>query len=174
MLLNEFTDRTGYEPSQQEWENINQVYSDSNLDKDAFCSIWVSQHKEEIAYYKKAQWVHRVSYRLASLSGNPEVFTKSQLISFIKDLFNPKHVRNLSVLCDVLSKDHTEVYFHMVNNEIYGGFDYINQAKSWYDNGQQSPMFKIYLSGNRFQLELIKNIRMFDYWTVDVRYPIQH
>lgn len=41
----EFTQRVGIEVSAKEFEAINEVYMNSDLDKDAFCRIWVKMNK---------------------------------------------------------------------------------------------------------------------------------
>lgn len=48
MLQNEFTQRVGVEVSAKEFEAINEVYMNSDLDKDAFCRIWVKMNKARV------------------------------------------------------------------------------------------------------------------------------
>ena len=40
MLTNEFTARTGYTPTAEEWETITANYNEFPGDKDAFCAAW--------------------------------------------------------------------------------------------------------------------------------------
>lgn len=44
----EFTQRVGIEVSAKEFEAINEVYMNSDLDKDAFCRIWVKMNKARV------------------------------------------------------------------------------------------------------------------------------
>lgn len=44
----EFTQRVGIEVSVKEFEAINEVYMNSDLDKDAFCRIWVKMNKTRV------------------------------------------------------------------------------------------------------------------------------
>lgn len=48
MTQNEFTQRVGIEVSVKEFEAINEVYMNSDLDKDAFCRIWVKMNKSRV------------------------------------------------------------------------------------------------------------------------------
>ena len=40
MLKQEFIDRTGYKPTEQEFEEINTLYMATDDDKDTFCMKW--------------------------------------------------------------------------------------------------------------------------------------
>lgn len=41
MMMSEFTERTGFEPSAEEYAEIEKAYCDYNGDKDAFCVNWL-------------------------------------------------------------------------------------------------------------------------------------
>lgn len=40
MMVHEFTERTGYEPTMEEYHYIEESYYDFNGNKDAFCAQW--------------------------------------------------------------------------------------------------------------------------------------
>lgn len=40
MLVNEFTSRTGYAPTSEEWEEITESYNNFPAGKDEFCAAW--------------------------------------------------------------------------------------------------------------------------------------
>jgi hypothetical protein len=48
MTQKEFTDRVEVEVTTKEFEAINEVYMNSDLDKDAFCRIWVKMNKSRV------------------------------------------------------------------------------------------------------------------------------
>lgn len=43
MMMSEFIERTGFEPSAEEYENIEEQYYNFDGDKDAFCANWLTQ-----------------------------------------------------------------------------------------------------------------------------------
>lgn len=58
MLLSEFTERTGYQPTQEEYEEIEREYMHSSSDKDEFCRMWKRANPEkagQIQRHEKAQ-----------------------------------------------------------------------------------------------------------------------
>lgn len=48
MTQKEFTDRVQMEVSINEFASIHEVYMNSDLDKDAFCRIWVKMNKSRV------------------------------------------------------------------------------------------------------------------------------
>ena len=52
MMKHEFTARTGYDPSDEEYRYIEISYYESNLQKDAFCKAWVDNGRKawEVEY----------------------------------------------------------------------------------------------------------------------------
>ena len=48
MTQQEFTQRVNVEVSNKEFEAINEVYMNSDLDKDEFCKMWVKMNKTRI------------------------------------------------------------------------------------------------------------------------------
>lgn len=48
MTQQEFTQRTNVEVSYKEFEAINEVYMNSDLDKDEFCKMWVKMNKTRV------------------------------------------------------------------------------------------------------------------------------
>lgn len=55
MLQQEFEERVKMPVQTWEFEAINVVYNNSDLDKDEFCKIWVSMNKTRVQQYKKQQ-----------------------------------------------------------------------------------------------------------------------
>ena len=48
MTQQEFTQRVNVEVSNKEFEAINEVYMNSDLDKDEFCKMWVKMNKTRV------------------------------------------------------------------------------------------------------------------------------
>lgn len=48
MTQQEFTQRVNVEVSNKEFEAINEVYMNSDLDKDEFCNMWVKMNKTRV------------------------------------------------------------------------------------------------------------------------------
>lgn len=48
MTQQEFTQRVNVEVSNKEFEAINEVYTNSDLDKDEFCKMWVKMNKTRV------------------------------------------------------------------------------------------------------------------------------
>lgn len=48
MTQQEFFNRTGVEVSNNEFEAINEVYNNSDLDKDEFCKMWCKMNKSRV------------------------------------------------------------------------------------------------------------------------------
>jgi len=55
MLQQEFEERVKMPVQTWEFEAINVVYNNSDLNKDEFCKIWVSMNKSRVQQYKKQQ-----------------------------------------------------------------------------------------------------------------------
>lgn len=54
MTQREFTERTGVEVKESEFEAINDVYYMSDVDKDEFCRLWCKMNPVKVANSKKA------------------------------------------------------------------------------------------------------------------------
>lgn len=54
MLINEFTQRTGYQPTAKEFERIHEIYMVCEEDKDEFCEIWKKANRKLVDWQKKA------------------------------------------------------------------------------------------------------------------------
>ena len=46
MMMNEFTERTGYQPSFEEYHYIEESYYEFNGNKDEFCKAWKKDQKD--------------------------------------------------------------------------------------------------------------------------------
>lgn len=54
MLIQEFTQRTGYQPTEQEFKTIHNVYMATDDDKDTFCANWKTLNSRLVRWQKKA------------------------------------------------------------------------------------------------------------------------
>lgn len=54
MLIQEFVDRTGYIPTEKEWEHVNEAYMDCEVDKDTFCRCWCKCNPSKVGTFFKA------------------------------------------------------------------------------------------------------------------------
>ena len=54
MLQSEFTERTKVQVSAEEFEAINEVYMNSDLNKDDFCAMWCKMNKSRVDAVKAA------------------------------------------------------------------------------------------------------------------------
>ena len=54
MLIQEFVDRTGYIPTEKEWEYVNAAYMDCEVDKDTFCRCWCKCNPSKVGTFFKA------------------------------------------------------------------------------------------------------------------------
>ena len=48
MLQSEFTERTKVQVSNEEFDAINEVYMNSDLNKDDFCAMWCKMNKSRV------------------------------------------------------------------------------------------------------------------------------
>ena len=55
MLVQEFIQRTGFQPSAAEYSAIETVYMASDVDKDEFCKAWVRMNKTRIQKAKEEE-----------------------------------------------------------------------------------------------------------------------
>ena len=55
MLKQEFEDRTKIKVSDEEYESINEVYNNSDVDKDEFCAAWVRINRKRVNAYILAE-----------------------------------------------------------------------------------------------------------------------
>ena len=62
MLQQEFEVRTGYIPTEKEFEEINNAYMNSIDDKDEFCEKWKKENKKLVSWQKKAMKAAKESW----------------------------------------------------------------------------------------------------------------
>ena len=72
----EFTNRTQVEVSAKEYAAIEEVYMNSDLDKDAFCKMWVKMNKSRVEAARRQDLRPRLRLlakrlRLTSISASP-------------------------------------------------------------------------------------------------------
>ncbi len=54
MMKQEFTQRTGHQPTDQEYEEIERLYMATDDDKDTFCMKWKRANRELVSWQKRA------------------------------------------------------------------------------------------------------------------------
>jgi hypothetical protein len=54
MMKQEFIQRTGYQPTDQEYEEIERLYMATDDDKDTFCMKWKRANRELVSWQKRA------------------------------------------------------------------------------------------------------------------------
>lgn len=64
MMMSEFTDRTGFTPTYEEYLRIEEAYYTFNGDKDAFCKAFVSNGGEKQIYDKRAERIDQLKSQL--------------------------------------------------------------------------------------------------------------
>lgn len=94
MLQQEFEARVKMTVSYKEFESINEVYNNSNLDKDEFCKLWVKMNvsrvrkaaeerkeKERVSAIREKAWDIINRYNFSRMYGKPasSVLSKSQM-----------------------------------------------------------------------------------------------
>lgn len=67
MLLSEFIERTGVNPSAEEYARIEAEYYEFDGDKDAFCRAWVRSHPASVKAAKAKSAKQRKESRLFTL-----------------------------------------------------------------------------------------------------------
>lgn len=110
MTYQEFTTRTNVEVSTKEFDAINEVYMNSDVDKDEFCKMWCKMNavrvERAIAEKKAAEKEEKLVWELAQIANREytideygevaeEVLTKKQIklmneagISLEKEVYN--------------------------------------------------------------------------------------
>lgn len=64
MLIQEFTDMTGFEPTVEEFNQIEAEYYRFNGDKQAFCKDFVERSGEKQVYARRAEYIKELESRL--------------------------------------------------------------------------------------------------------------
>lgn len=67
MMMSEFIDRTGFEPTASEYERIEKAYYDFNGDKDAFCKAFVKDSGEKKICKARAAEIQRLKSQMIEL-----------------------------------------------------------------------------------------------------------
>ena len=94
MMIHEFTERTKYKPSPEEYHYIEQSYYDSNMYKDDFCKNWLKLKRS-------GAWATEL--RLREIIDNQKAFYKKDLaekqetIDWYSEQFDKLWGRGLSV-----------------------------------------------------------------------------
>lgn len=72
MLLSEFVEMTGFEPTADDYERIEQEYYNFNGDKRGFCSNWLEAHGVQKLYCDTARKLEASQARVELLEGEVE------------------------------------------------------------------------------------------------------
>lgn len=67
MMMSEFIDRTGFEPTYEEYRKIEEAYYEFNGDKDAFCKAFIENGGEKKVYAERAAEIERLRGRLVEM-----------------------------------------------------------------------------------------------------------
>ena len=67
MMMQEFTDRTGFEPTLEEYAEIENAYYEFDGDKDAFCADFVKNGGELKVYAARAQKISQLKSQMQEL-----------------------------------------------------------------------------------------------------------
>lgn len=67
MMMSEFIERTGFEPTADEYRKIEEAYYDFDGDKDAFCKAFVEQGGEKKFYQARAVEVEQMRSQMVEL-----------------------------------------------------------------------------------------------------------
>ena len=97
MLINEFTQRTGYQPTAKEFERIHEIYMVCEEDKDEFCEIWKKANRKLVAWQKKAiaaknQTLEKLWAEYNELVDKRNIMIQDPQINFI-DGFYSRYIR---------------------------------------------------------------------------------
>lgn len=65
MLIQEFTDMTGFEPTMEEYKEIELMYLNFEGDKQAFCEDFVKQNRGKEMYRLRAEYIKELESQLA-------------------------------------------------------------------------------------------------------------
>ena len=69
MMMSEFIERTGYQPSHEEYSHIEESYYHFDGDKDAFCKQWKKD-------FKDGHWARELSFRKSAEQMQAEYLAK--------------------------------------------------------------------------------------------------
>ena len=72
MLMQEFTDMTGFEPTQEEYSAIEEEYMSLMMDKQAFCKDFVERGEPARLYKKRAECIETLRRKLAEMDKDHE------------------------------------------------------------------------------------------------------
>lgn len=60
MMINEFIEMTGFEPTMEEYSEIEEAYYSFDGDKRAFCKHFVDNHSEQTIYQKRVEKINKL------------------------------------------------------------------------------------------------------------------
>lgn len=98
MLLSEFIERTGYQPTAEEYQAIENDYMRFEMDKDAYCRIWCKKHpdlagqidrirkKQEYVSGQEEKTIARVQRHIWKRTNHGEKLTREQFAELISGL----------------------------------------------------------------------------------------
>lgn len=69
MTIKEFAERTGFEPTSAEYEEIERAYYDFDGDKDAFCKDLARTGGEKKIYQRRAEYIAELESQLMDARG---------------------------------------------------------------------------------------------------------
>lgn len=78
MMMNEFVERTGFQPTTEEYTKIEEAYYDFDGDKDAFCKAFVEQGGEKKVYQARVTEIARLKSQVVELKKMFKADSKKQ------------------------------------------------------------------------------------------------
>ena len=108
MLKSEFEERVKMPVQDWEFEAINVVYNNSDLNKDEFCKMWVSMNKSRVQQYKKAEAESNAAIKL--LEAGQKIYGKLT-VAWKKSVY--------TFCFDVLTRREGDILNQITNQEAY-------------------------------------------------------
>lgn len=79
MMMSEFIDRTGLEPTAEEYEKIEEEYYNFDGDKDAFCADWLAQGGIMRCCKARAQKIEQLNSKILEIEHQNRIEDQKQL-----------------------------------------------------------------------------------------------
>lgn len=79
MMMSEFIERTGFEPTAEEYEKIEEEYYNFNGDKDAFCADWLAQGGIMRCCKARAQKIAQLNSKILEIEHQSRIEDQKQL-----------------------------------------------------------------------------------------------
>lgn len=105
MMISEFIERTGFEPTQEEYWEIEEQYYEYAGDKDAFCKQWVENKGPEKLQRKRILRIEDLKGQLAALTAEKE----AEIAKLKKDLEKEQEWKPYVITENVAQEDYEQL-----------------------------------------------------------------